>query len=184
MRRTFQQTKSAGSVGEERVVSLLRDAGMGPETNRSFSKSELLGWDVVAFLLTRNPLSNVPVYFEVKFDQMATRTGNLAVEYYNVRQGKPSGIDSTTADVWAVVLQSPDQVWFASTAALRRYVAETRPLREIACGGDDNAAMKLYRKSDILPAVFHRADGLAPWETVELVRTLKEASREPAAVAA
>lgn len=101
---------------------------------------------------------------------MAARTGNLAIEYYNVKKASPSGISSTKSDLWVVVLEN--EVWISATRKLRKYFNETKPHRTIECGGDDNAAFKLYRKEEILEAVFYRIDNINKLALTNLISSL------------
>lgn len=78
---------------------------------------------------------------EVKYDVLATRTGNLAIEFFNTRQGRNSGILATKADLWVVVIGGPPQPYVATVPSLLAYfhAADGRYVQ----GGDDNSEMKL-----------------------------------------
>jgi hypothetical protein len=82
--------------------------------------------------------------FEVKNDVMASRTGNVAVEFHNSKQDKPSGIDRTTALFWTHKLDA--DIWIISVAKLREFLKKEIPHRIIIGGGDDNANLYLYKK--------------------------------------
>jgi hypothetical protein len=164
---SYQQSRGAGNRGEDFVRDVLSRAGVETEKNVAKDKRQLVQWD-----LKGNCGREFTV--EVKYDMMAARTGNLAVEYFNVKQGKPSGIDATTADLWAYVLNDPKSCWLARTRDFREYVGANKPLRDVPCGGDDNAAIKLYRKDELLDAVFRRVDELDPWDLTSLLKTLLE----------
>lgn len=101
-----------------------------------------------------------PFTMEVKFDMASGRTGKVAVEHFNTRSWRPSGITETAADLWVYVF-SPLSAFVCRAGDLRRFVHRVRPAREVV-GGDDNAALLLYPREVILPAVFRRMDGLAP----------------------
>lgn len=137
----------------------------------------MIQWDVESALGGRR------FTVEVKYDAYEAKSGNVAVEHFNVKQCKPSGITATTADLWAFVF-ADGSVWVARVDQLKKFVASVKPFRDIACGGDDNAAIKLYRREVILPGVpFHRADGLAVWDLTALLRDLLGVSVESAAAA-
>ena len=85
---------------------------------------------------------------EVKYDLYAEKSGNLAIEYFNTKICKPSGIDSTLCHFWIHVL-SPDEVYFSTVENLKKFVKSTKPFRDITSGGDQNSAMFLYRKETI-----------------------------------
>ena len=115
--------------------------------------------------------------FEVKNDVKSKNTGNLAIEYWNTKLNKASGIGATTADFWVVVLELEDenwnpveQAWITKTEDLRNYIHEKPPVRDVK-GGDNNSAMKLYRKDDIL-SIFKRMDNLGKLEVFNLLEEL------------
>ena len=92
---------------------------------------------------------------EVKYDEMQAKTGNIAIEIYNPRSGKPSGLTATKATLWCQVLK--DSVWIASVKALRKFCEETPPFKMFSSAGDGNAAILLYKTEDILK-IFQRID--------------------------
>jgi hypothetical protein len=148
VRRSFKSSLTLGARGEQRLIDVLAGARLPCRRNES---ADLVGWDV-AF-----EFGGEVVRVEVKHDLYAAKSGNLAVEYYNPRAGKPSGILATKSRLWCVVLA--DGVYLGRTADLKAYF-ETKPcVRDVACGGDGNAAMRLYRAAELLPAVFRRVDG-------------------------
>ena len=93
---------------------------------------------------------------EVKYDEMEAKTGNIAIEIYNPRSGKPSGLTATKADLWCHVLQG--SVWITSVKELRKFCKETPPVKMFSSAGDGNAAILLYKTKDILE-IFERIDG-------------------------
>ena len=92
---------------------------------------------------------------EVKYDEMQAKTGNIAIEIYNPRSGKPSGLTATKATLWCQVLQ--DSAWITSVKALRKFCEETPPFKMFSSAGDGNAAILLYKTKDILE-IFERID--------------------------
>jgi hypothetical protein len=100
---------------------------------------------------------------EVKFDRKERETGNVAVEYWNTNSDTPSGLFITRADLWVFVLEGvggEKSSWACPVRALRAYVASVPCEKDIKRGGDGNAAMRLYRRDVIFPAVFRRFDSL------------------------
>lgn len=75
------------------------------------------------------------VTIEVKRDFMVSDTGNVVIE--EAYRGKPSGIETTEADVWAIVLDGPEYEGevkiLISTKRLRCLVKE---VKKYVCGGD------------------------------------------------
>lgn len=158
-------TFKVGKFGESYVQKLLRNAGITSRPNKAKSRKELTKWDLEADLDGRE------FHLEVKFDLMESQTGNVAVEYYNTRLAKPSGIAATASDLWVYVFQ-PLSAFVARTADLRSFCESVKPSRTIASGGDDNAALWLYSRDVILPAVFHPMDDLTPQELRFLLNEL------------
>ncbi len=152
----FCTTFRVGKSGERQLQKLFSQAGIKSVENAQTSRKKLSYWDLKAWI------NGHPFLVEVKFDVMASRTGNLAIEYYNTRMAKPSGIKGTKADLWVVVLADPIRIYAARTSDLLQYCEAVRPFRNISCGGDDNAAMWLYPAEQILEAVFHRIDDIFP----------------------
>jgi len=75
---------------------------------------------------------------EVKIDRLATKTGNIALEYgYN---GKLSGIEVSTSDCYCFVIEKTDnyELNFIKTSELKRIIAETE--HRIVKGGDNKSA--------------------------------------------
>jgi len=81
---------------------------------------------------------------EVKFDVMANKTGNIAIEVWNSKLDKPSGITVTKADVWVQVL-SKDMVLIGLVSTLKDLVTYIVPHKVVEFGGDKNASLALYR---------------------------------------
>lgn len=91
---------------------------------------------------------------EVKYDSIATKTGNIAIEF-NCR-GKDSGINTTWSDLYVFVLN--DRVMICPTYKIKRMIEKySLPYKEI---GDDNLS-KNYLPSlkffieEINPAIYH-----------------------------
>lgn len=156
-------------MAEKLVLNLLRSAKIEALPNASKKRTEQSQWDIEAFRRGRR------FTIECKYDIYQAESGNIAVEYYNPRQAKPSGIGVTTADLWVFVLTKPVTAWVTTVSQLRAYVATMPPFRDIACGGDGNAAMKLYPSDEILGAIFTRIDNLSPAQLPLILANLLEA---------
>lgn len=137
----FAACNAAGKHGEGLVRQLLET--LGTVTSPKGKESR---WDLVL-----SYESGTKVTFEVKNDLYAARSGNLAIEFYNPKSGKPSGIESSEADVW--VYLAAGGIYFTGRQKLRDYMARTTG-RIITAGGDGNASMVLFPMAAILPAVF------------------------------
>jgi len=92
---------------------------------------------------------------EVKYDEMQAETGNIAIEVYNSKSDKTSGLSATKANIWCHVLV--DSVWITSVKKLKEFCKEHKPLRKVGAAGDGNASILLYKTDHIL-TIFERLD--------------------------
>ncbi len=106
---------------------------------------------------------------EIKFDLMSQRTGNIAIEYWNSKSNKPSGILATNSDFYVFVLPDGEEysVWLTKTKTLVDYFTHNSGIRDVH-GGDNNSHMRLYSKDDILN-IFTRIDNLNTFNILELI---------------
>ncbi len=111
---------------------------------------------------------------EVKFDVMAQKTGNVAIEIHNTKKDKPSGLEATKADIWVHILLDGDNKvgYVASVKKLKEFCGSTEPLKKIVAGGDKNANLLIYKCDVILPGVFHRVCLLNKDDLQKLVKKL------------
>jgi hypothetical protein len=160
---SFRKDLYRGQEGEREVEKLLRS--LGCRRNDGRKKADLAGWDYEFQLGGARKC-------EVKRDAMEAKTSNLALEYFNPKSNRPSGLNATAAEVWFVVLDNPRTVWGAAVATLKRYVKENKPARTIERGGDDNASLWLYPSPLILRACFRDFTGAGPDKVAKLLRDL------------
>lgn len=143
---------SVGKIGEKAVMAVLRRAGieckLGPQ-------GKFYDYDIEC------TFEDLRFTVEVKFDVMAAKTGNIAIETRNSFQNTPSGIEATKADIWTIVLKELDSyaVFITTVPKLKAFIKQFRPLREIPNAGDCNANILLYREDFILSKIFTRIDG-------------------------
>lgn len=97
---------------------------------------------------------------EVKFDVKSRFTGNLAIEFYNTKQDKDSGLNISKADFFVYVVpirtitgNIVDEIWIANTTDLRNFTT-TVTGRFVSGAGDNNAYIGLYPKEKLLGPVF------------------------------
>jgi hypothetical protein len=119
-------------------------------------------WDIM-FL---HHLNSTPRTIEVKNDIYALKSGNIAVEIFNPKSNKPSGLTATTAHYW--IYKVGDELWVCTVDQLKMFVACEKPHRTIDVGGDNNATLKLYKKGHIF-TVFTRIDTLSTKEFLSLM---------------
>ena len=98
------------------------------------------------------------ILLEVKFDSMSDLTGNLAFEYWNPKKNEPSGLMISQADFWAYCFGNPLQAHIVELPILKEYIDTHKPKRIIDVGGDKNASLYLYERSQIISDIFWRVD--------------------------
>jgi hypothetical protein len=91
---------------------------------------------------------------EVKYDLYAHKSGNVAIEYYNPKSNKPSGLSITKSDFWIHVLTNPDKAFIVKTDNLKTFISRHKPFKIIEVGGDGNASLLLYRTDFMLENIF------------------------------
>jgi len=161
----FKQSLAVGREAEDNLSDRLVDAGFHvrtPEPGYFPGYDISCDWD-------DGDHSQWGFTTEVKYDVMASKTGNVAIEIRNTRQNKPSGIAGTRADLWCHTLE--DEVWLGNVNEILLYIAQNKPTRTIKNAGDGNATVLLYKKDDIRK-VFIRIDKLNPLELKEAIQDL------------
>ena len=163
MKKGLQRDLAIGRVAEDKIVKLYDSLGCISLLNKA--RDELSHFDMTTKLATTR--GELPLYYdsefstEVKYDIYANRSGNIAIETFNPKTGKPSGIGITTADIWAHIV---DDIYLTSVRALKEHVETVKPFRLIEAGGDNNATLFLYKKEDILSEIFINFSVLEPDE--------------------
>lgn len=164
----FVKDYQAGEAGMQFVASLFENAGLSPSENKSKKLSILKLWDI----RLNSSGGGDGILIETKHDLKERWTGNIAIECFNPKSGKESGLSVTGSHLWVVVLTNPKSAWVASVVNLKQWVEKTKPLRIVEGAGDGNATIKIYPNWQILGEVFHRMDNLSPPELVDVVRGL------------
>lgn len=132
-----------GKAGETAVVQLLLDADILAELIED--KATRSYYDIKAMLDNEFTI-------EVKNDIYAARSGNVAIEIYNPKSEKLSGLSVTKSDIWAHIVNN--EPWFTATHLLKTFINMNQPKRIIDKAGDGNATIYLYPVDLILPAIF------------------------------
>lgn len=154
-REKFAKDLKIGREGEDRVIQVLAEADL--YCVRNSTTQDLQGHDLLFWFHPRERR------LEVKYDIYESKSGNVALEYYNPRKRMPSGINATKSDIWVFVLKD-GAVWACRTDDLKKHFREKPCYRDIGCGGDDNASMKLYKREQLFGPLFIRLDSLEPAE--------------------
>lgn len=164
-REKFAKDIKIGQEGESRVIEVLGEAGLHCIRNSGREHSVLKGHDLAFWFHPRERL------LEVKYDIYESKSGNVALEYYNPRTRTPSGINATNSDIWVFVLKG-GAVWACRTDDLRKHFKEQPFYRDIGCGGDDNASMKLYKREQLFGPLFIQIDQLPPAERYAAIASM------------
>lgn len=118
----FNDTKKIGNIGETRIMEMLNFIGY-----KDIELSEGYQPDYDIKCLDK---CNSIVTIEVK--TCMSSYPNIAIEFNS--RGKPSGIYSTKADIFAVYREKSDIVYFGDTNKIREYIQcndiETRENRQ------------------------------------------------------
>ncbi len=149
----FLRDRDRGTVAEKKVVDIFSKANLVS----SIDDTVRAHWDIKS--LSDNCKDVITT--EVKFDEYEATSGNLAVEVYNPRLGKPSGLTVTRAFFWSYVLADMT-VWITPVSKLKIYIDNHPPERIIDKGGDGNATLYLYVSAIILADIFYRIDNMRP----------------------
>ncbi len=163
---TYLTDLSKGHKAEEYIRQLFAAAGIKSELNASRKKKDLLAWDIEA------TLDKVQFYVECKYDLYEARSGNVAIEYFNVKTATDSGLMATSADIWCHVLDKPMTAWVCRVSDLKEYFHKKPCHRNIPCGGDDNSSMKLYVRERIFGDIFTQIDNLNKEQLRTVLRNL------------
>ena len=75
---------------------------------------------------------------EVKYDLQALKTGNVFVEYYNLRSNKPSGISTTEAEYYCFAIE--DTFHLIKTDVLKHRCRKYLGTKKDILGGDKNTS--------------------------------------------
>ena len=143
-----------GKEGESNFANLLGKADMSVELNDDQKTNRF--YDLVAKFMEDNV--SYQLSFEVKNDKMSKITGNIAIEIHNTKKDAPSGLMITESDIWVHICH--EEIWICNVEKLKEFCNNTKPLKLIERGGDDNARLLIFKKQDSLHKIFDRIDNL------------------------
>lgn len=148
MAKNITRDLAIGSIAEKQIAKIYEEIGFKSEFNTENNKLyDLVSWN------TRTRFTT-----EVKYDIYAKKSGNVAIETFNPKQGKESGISCTAATLWAHVIED---AFITSVKLLKEFIHVTKPFRIIEAGGDDNATLFLYKRELILDSIFYNLTSLS-----------------------
>lgn len=142
----FARDLKVGNIGQRFVIDLLAQANISAfenEDRRTFPHYDIL----ISFAEKKWTA-------EVKYDLYAEKSGNIAIEYYNPKSNKPSGLSITKADFWIHVLTNPDKAFIVRTDQFKDFISKHKPHRLIPRGGDGNASLMLYKADFMTQNIF------------------------------
>lgn len=156
-----------GKLAEQRVISMFNKLGIPCKK----SDKELLEYDIELEVSGKKRTA------EVKFDMMAEKTGNLAIEYWNSKKDTASGITATKAHLWIICILDDVHItmWATSVKTMKKFLEENTPKRIISKAGDKNAELYLYDTDFMLKSIFHRLDDIT--EPIKLETTINRIMR-------
>lgn len=141
----FCKDRESGEIGENTVINLINSV------NKSAffaAKADGRKSDVKVFF------DDTEATIECKFDIYEAKSGNIAIEYFNPKSQKLSGIGSCCTDLWAHVLTNPTKVYLTATKKLVDWINKNKPHKHIKKAGDGNASLYLYKSVDIIKGPF------------------------------
>lgn len=152
-----------GNIGENRVISMLRALGIIVSKNED--KDTRAFYDLIC------EYDGVKFTCEVKFDVMSEKTGNVAIEIFNSKSNKPSGIFVTKADIWIHILPDDSNlaICICSVKKIKEYSKKEQPLRIIKGAGDNNADIMLYTVENTMENLFSRIDNVDNEKAMKII---------------
>lgn len=167
----FVQSRYIGKHGEELIRKLLTFSGIECVPNEEYKSKD--DYDLIC------KVDKTKFTIESKYDRYSQKSGNLAIEYYNPKSKKPSGITSTKATIWGLIINDMDYqtIWITKVDTLRDFIKNNKPSKTIESVGDGNASIHLYKVENILP-IFTRIDNLEKEDIVKTIKTLLKKTRK------
>src|ERR1051326_3840573 len=134
----FKRDWSMGKQGEDFVEKIFKKHQIEIKFNDDSKK--LKEYDLIG------KIDKKQFTVEVKFDYMAQKTNNLAIEYKNCQTNEKSGIEGTKANLWCHIIldQGNPTAWLTSVEKLRSFIKKNKPWKIIERAGDGNASLYLY----------------------------------------
>lgn len=165
----FVQSRYIGKHGEELIKKLLNFSGIECNQNEEYKSKD--DYDLIC------KIGKSKFTIESKYDRYSQKSGNLAIEFYNPKSKKPSGIASTKATIWGLIINDMDYqtIWLTKVDTLKEFIKNNKPAKTIQSVGDGNASIHLYKVENILP-IFTRIDNL---EKEDIVKTIKNLIKKP-----
>lgn len=133
---TFYSDLKEGQKTENIIYYLLKKNNHNIQKNTSNDYQTLKEYDLIL---------NNSIKIEVKYDKMASITGNLALEYNC--SNKLSGILSTKSQIW--VYRIKNQLLFFNTKDLKHAFNSKQYFRTVNGGDSNRAKLALFKLNEI-----------------------------------
>jgi len=144
--KEFQITLAKGHEKEDALVATLNSLNY-VRTYTSQSLGKVSGWDISTSQCDACPDFTI----ETKYDMMAAKTGNVAVEIESRdNSGKiiPSGLSATTADIWAFAFSDLPHFYYLPVSELNQFLSE-KNYHKIIWGGYKHLSHIMLIKRDV-----------------------------------
>jgi len=134
MKNDFKRSLSTGKIAVEFCMDYLEKLGFAcTKPNEGYFPD----YDFIA------EGYDISFTIECKNDVYANKSGRIAIEVYNPRQNKVSGLFSTNANYWFQFVNNEYNLMIPVTQ-LKDFVKSNNPNKIIEVGGDNNSKMYLY----------------------------------------
>lgn len=127
----FDKDREMGENAQTEAIERIKKEFTGIEILESHSKNK--EFDI------KGSYKNRKITFEIKWDIMAEKTGNVAIEYES--RGKKSGIQVTIADYW--IYKIKDEFYLIETNKIKEGIAKKLFHRNVT-GGDAGSFTRMY----------------------------------------
>jgi len=133
-----------GNKAEQKLMSVLD--GLGIKSVKNDDPKTRSFYDVSAEIFGETKT------FEVKYDVMSSKTGNFAIEYYNPKSNKDSGLMVTKADYWVHCFNEGEEIVIkiCKVSELKDFCCQNNPCKDVKSCGDNNSNMLIFKKERIL----------------------------------
>lgn len=160
----FHKSRIHGDTGENFVISLLKSVNIIAEKNSDLTTASK--YDISC------QMGRKKFTAEVKFDRMAEKTDNIAIEIFNPKSNKHSGINVTEADLWFHLIPDGNNItcWFNKTSVIQDFIEQNTPKKIVELAGDGNATILLYSMSDTLNKILFRLENLDTKQALKLIK--------------
>lgn len=154
---------SIGDKGEQLVKQTLENLGFECEFNKD--KKIRQDYDL---------LIKPDITVEIKNDIYSKRSGNVAIEYFNSKSKKPSGIAATKAQFWCHIIS--EIPYICTVDSLKNFIATEKPKRTLTNVGDGNADILLFSIEHIVTILTPLENFKSIWKQKKTQKKIQKTS--------